>query len=73
MDLKIKTITSKRCSILTDEENKQRLQLKVNQFIRNYEVTKGGIFYYVYRKQKLRLCADIFIRLHDTQLEDLLK
>lgn len=72
MDLKIKTFTCKRYSILSDEENAINLKRKVQNFMNQHEITKPGVFYYVIRKQKLRLCADIYIRIYESDLKDLI-
>lgn len=60
MDILIKTITSKRYELLTDEENLSRLQTKIHMFIKKHNLSTDITFYKI-RMQTQRLCAKIFV------------
>lgn len=64
MDLKVKTITSKRYSAASDDENLCRVRLKIDLFLRKHNIPDSDS-YYKCRFQKSRVCADIFIRIPD--------
>lgn len=60
MDILLKTITSKRYELLTDEENLSRLQNKIDMYIKSSNLPNDNTFYKI-RFQKQRLTAQIYV------------